>query len=158
MKDLMVLKKRRKMQVINLLKLFFLINMLCIAQHVFADMPSWISSLPKTETNEMYYYRVTIGEGRTYDMAYANAFAKAILESSWKLGLEVKTSDDLEVIEKSVYDNITVETSRMNLPLNKVCEYRENLSGSANKRIYILWQVAKYGNMPPNFKEFTDCE
>ena len=106
----------------------------------------------------MYYYRVTRGEGDNYDKAYANAFAKAILESSWKLGIEVNTSDDLQTIEQGITENISVASSRMVLPMNKVCEYIEPTSGKMGTRIYILWQVAKYGNRVPNFDEFTKCE
>ena len=127
--------------------------------HANADnKPYWITNRPQTETTCMYYYRVTQGEGSNYDKAYANAFAKAILESSWKLGVEVNTTDDLNTIEKGINANISVGTASMVLPLNKVCEYIEPLSGRMGIRMYILWQVAKYGNRAPNFDEFTKCE
>ena len=93
-----------------------------------------------------------------YDKAYANAFAKAVLESSWKLGVEVNTQNDLQTIESNIMSNISVEKSTMILPLNKVCEYVEPQSGRMGVRVYILWQVAKYGNVRPNFEEFTDCD
>ncbi len=141
----------------SIIKILFICWALISAQQIFA-YPNWLNNIPKTEETEMYYFRVTQGEGKTYEKAYANAFAKAILESSWKLGLEVNTSDDLRTIENNLLNNINVESSRMKLPLNKVCEYVENASGSANKRVYILWQVAKFGNRPPNFKEFTNCK
>lgn len=128
------------------------------AQQVAGARPYWLQNRPQTDSKCMYYYRVTQGEGADYDKAYANAFAKAILESSWKLGVEVNTSDDLKTLEKGVTDNISVESSRMVLPLNKVCEYIEPTSGKMGTRIYILWQVAKYGNRAPNFEEFTKCE
>lgn len=130
----------------------------CSAQQVAGARPYWLQNRPQTDSKCMYYYRVTQGEGADYDKAYANAFAKAILESSWKLGVEVNTSDDLKTLEKGVTDNISVESSRMVLPLNKVCEYIEPTSGKMGTRIYILWQVAKYGNRAPNFEEFTKCE
>lgn len=132
--------------------------LLCSAQQAAGNRPYWVQNRPQTDNKSMYYYRVTQGEGANYDKAYANAFAKAILESSWKLGIEVNTSDDLQTIEKGVVDNISVESSRMVLPLNKVCEYIEPTSGKMGTRIYILWQVAKYGNRAPNFDEFTKCE
>lgn len=78
------------------MKLVYKIILVCCVlicvQQIFA-LPNWVTNIPQTEENEMYYFRVTLGEGKTYDKAYANAFAKAILESSWKLGLEVNTSD-----------------------------------------------------------------
>lgn len=122
------------------------------------NKPYWILNRPQTESSCMYYYRVTQGEGSNYDKAYANAFAKAILESSWKLGVAVNTTDDLNTIEKGITKNISVGSTSMVLPLNKVCEYIEPLTGRMGVRIYILWQVAKYGNRTPNFDEFTKCD
>lgn len=120
--------------------------------------PYWIKNLPSTKENSKYYYRVTQGDGRDYDKAYAKAFARAILESSWKLGVEVNTTDDLATIEKGITDNVKVVDSRMTLPINKVCEYTEKLTETRGVRVFILWQVAKYGNILPNFDEFTKCE
>lgn len=122
------------------------------------NRPYWINNRPSVDSACMYYYRVTKGEGDTYDQAYATAFARAIMESSWKLGLDVNTTDDLKTIENGINENISVNSSHMSLPLNKVCEYTESLSGRMGFRVYILWQVAKYGNRNPNFEEFTKCE
>lgn len=120
--------------------------------------PYWIGNIPTVQDNSYYYYRVTQGEGLDYDKAYAKAFARAIMESSWKLGLEVNTSDDLQTIEKGVADNIKIASSHMTLPMNKVCEYTEKLVETRGVRVFILWQVAKYGNRDPKFDEFTKCE
>ena len=119
--------------------------------------PSWIKTRPKP-SNDTYYYRVTKGEGSNYDKAYANAFAKAILESSWKLGVEVKYENDIQAIENNVYDNITLDERQMNIPMNKVCEYVKPLTEKAGVQLYILWQVATYGNVTPIFDEFNNCE
>lgn len=146
------------MNKIQLLILALCWALFCSAQQAARSRPYWIQNRPQTDSKCMYYYRVTQGEGANYDKAYANAFAKAILESSWKLGVEVNTSDDLHTIEQGITNNISVESSRMILPLNKVCEYIEPTSGKMGIRIYILWQVAKYGNRVPNFDEFTKCE
>lgn len=151
------------MQVINnamkKLVIFVILSGWGMALHAQSgNFPSWINNRPITDATCSYYYRVTQGEGVDYDKAYAKAFARAILESSWKLGIEVKTSDDLQTIENGVSDNINVVSSKMTLPLNKVCEYVENSITKRGVRIYILWQVAKYGNRAPNFDEFTKCE
>lgn len=138
--------------------LLFALALLNIANAKAEDKPNWILNRPSTDSSCMYYYRVTMGEGNTYDKAYANAFAKAILESSWKLGVAANTTDDLQTLEKGITENISIETQSMVLPMNKVCEYTEPLSGRMGLRIYILWQVAKYGNRAPNFDEFTNCE
>lgn len=141
-------------------KLLFLIIMISWAFSSFAQlpkMPSWVNNRP-VPSNDTFYYRVTKGEGAIYDKAYANAFAKAILESSWKLGVEVKNSDDLKTLEDGIYDNITLNEKQMNLPMNKVCEYVEPLKGKTGVQMYILWQVASYGNVKPIFDDFNSCE
>ena len=120
-------------------------------------LPSWITKKPKP-SNTTYYYRVTLGEGINYDKAYANAFAKAILESSWKLGVPVDNQDDLKTVEDGVYDNITIGKTQMNLALNKVCEHMEPLQAKVGVKVYILWQVASSGLVSPFFDDFNDCE
>lgn len=122
---------------------------------LFSQRPQWITNKPSEAEN--YYYRVTMAEAKTYKDAYAEAFAMAILESSWRLGVAVSKTDDLGAIKDDVMENIEVKPRNMNLPMNKVCEYEEKSTSSSNIRLYILWQVAKYGNKEPNFKEFNDC-
>lgn len=141
-------------------KLFFLVFMIswaCSSYAQLTKMPSWVNTKP-VPSNETFYYRVTRGEGANYDKAYANAFAKAILESSWKLGVEVKNNDDLKTLEDGIYDNITLNERQMNLSMNKVCEYVEPLKGKTGLQMYILWQVASYGNVKPIFDDFNNCE
>ena len=118
-------------------------------------MPNWIKHRPLAENNS-FYYRVTIGEGTTYNLAYSNAFAKAILESSWKLGVQVTTTDDIETIKNDIHDNITIGKVDSNIPINKVCEYLEKIS-TTKFRLYCLWQIGMPGK-PVFFEEFGNCE
>lgn len=120
-------------------------------------IPNWIVKRP-TPSNSTYYYRVTMGEGINYDKAYANAFAKAILESSWKLGMPVSSGGDLKAIENGIYDNITIGENQMKIAMNKVCEYSERLKEKTGMKVFILWQIAVAGNITPIFDEFNDCE
>lgn len=120
--------------------------------------PYWINQLPSVSSSGQYYYRVTQGDGVDYDKAYAKAFARAILESSWKLGVEVSKTNDLQSIENGITENVKVADMRMKLPMNKVCEYTEKLEERRGVRVFMLWQVAKYGNVLPNFEEFTKCD
>ena len=118
--------------------------------------PSWVTHLPEAG-NSSYYYRVTVAEARTHEKAYAKAFAMAILESSWKLGVTVDTRNDLQVVEQGILDDISVQDNQMVLPLNKVCEYEERLNSSMNVRLYVLWQVASDGNRKPEFEPYINC-
>lgn len=135
--------------------LFLLFTMgVCRAQSV--GTPYWINSIPSAD-GENYYYRVTSAEAENYEKAYTKAFAMAILESSWKLGVAVNKNDDIATIEGNLTDNLKLRSVNMNLPINKVCEYSEQLLTSNGVRIYILWQVARYGNSDPEFDDFNKC-
>lgn len=121
--------------------------------------PSWIDNLPETKENSDYYYRVTSAEERNYDKAYAKAFARAILESSWKLGVAVDTRDDVKALENDIADKVNVVSQSMDIPMNKVCEYIEEVENSSRIRVYMLWQVAKYvDGVRPHFDAFNKCK
>lgn len=120
--------------------------------------PVWLKHLPKPN-NDTYYYRVTKAEGHTYEEAYTKAFSMAILESQWKIGVKVNKSDNLQTIEETITSDLNLKSSNMNLPLNKVCEYEKASPNIANGVVlYILWQVARYGNVKTEFEDYLDCE
>lgn len=125
------------------------------------EMPQWVTQLPASNPQKHFYYRVTMGEGDTFDKAYANAFAKAMMEARWKLGVRVNVSDDLEALEGKVTSAINVQEQSMSIPINKVCEYWEEYHPSATKRqirLYVLWQVADDGRYEPQFEDYTNCK
>lgn len=121
-----------------------------------AQKPYWIDELPSSQ-GENYYYRVTQADGRTPKDAYAEAFAIAVLESSWRLGVAVDTHETAASMKGKIANSITVQNSQIKLSINKVCEYRESVMSNRGTTVYILWQVAKYGNVDPQFDEFTKC-
>ena len=129
---------------------FIIITMIALLSPTFAwalGEPSWVKHLPKPN-NDTYYYRVTKAEGKTYEEAYTKAFSMAILESQWKLGVKVNKSDNVQTIEETITSDLSLRSSNMNLPLNKVCEYEKASSNISNGVVlYILWQVARYGNV-----------
>ena len=49
----------------------------------------------------------------------------------------------------------SVLSRQYNIPINKVCEYTENKSGTY--RVYILCQVAKSATIPVQFDGFSSC-
>lgn len=143
------------LNIVEMKRCLFLLFVLFSSLPSFSQRPQWI--LQKPTEAENYYYRVTMAEAKTYKDAYAEAFAMAILESSWRLGVAVSKTDDLSAIKDNVLENIDVKSRNMILPMNKVCEYEEIVPSSSKIRLYILWQVAKYGNKDPEFEEFYDC-
>lgn len=127
------------------------------AQTIVRQLPSWVTVMPKTPRRANFYYRVTCAEAPTYQEAYSKAFATAILESSWKLGVAVDVNMDMKSLEQSISNSIDVINRQIRIPLNKVCEYSEEASTSMNIRVYVLWQVAQTGNSDPGFTEFCNC-
>lgn len=140
---------------------FVIITMIAILSPTFAwalGEPSWVKHVPKPN-NDTYYYRVTKAEGKTYEEAYTKAFSMAILESQWKLGVKVNKSDNIQTIEETITSDLNLRNSGMNLPINKVCEYEKASPTISNGVVlYILWQVAQYGNVDVEFEEYLNCE
>ena len=125
------------------------------------EMPQWVTELPSANPQKHFYYRVTMGEGSSYDKAYANAFAKAIMEAKWKLGVKVNVADDVNALEGQVTDAINVQDQNMVIPINKVCDYWEEYRPAASTkqiRLYVLWQIADDGRFEPRFEDFTNCK
>lgn len=140
-----------------MLRILLIVTMILTSINVWAlGLPSWLKHLPQAG-NSTYYYRVTKAEGKDYEQAYVKAFSMAILESQWKLGVKVSKTDDAQTIEQSLQQELTLRSSNMNLPMNKVCEY-EQASPSGGIILYCLWQVASYGNVKAEFENFLDCE
>lgn len=143
---------------VSILLLFLPIAVLA---QVDREMPQWVTQLPASNPQKHFYYRVTMGEGETLDKAYANAFAKAIMEAKWKLGVRVNMSDDMAALEGKVTDAINVEGQSMSIPINKVCDYWEEfrpVASSKQIRLYVLWQVADDGRFEPRFEDYTNCK
>ena len=109
------------------------------------DSPRWAKQIPTPKEGKNFYYRVTISEGKTYDDAYATAYAMAIYESYSKLlGIDVKINSDLESIKDGVSHVITTNPDTMRLPINKVCVkiYQTHKRVEKPILLYVLWQVA----------------
>lgn len=126
------------------MKKLLLIFFITMAAGLQAQRPSWTTQLPSS-IGKPFYYRTTSAEGANYDEAYSKAFAKAIEESAWKMGVAVK--DGTQIVGQS-----------MRIPMNKVCEYEEKLTGRVGVRVYLLWQVARNGISDPDFEEFNNCK
>jgi len=63
-----------------------------------------------------------------------------------------------ESLENGIAQSINVQSQSIRIPMNKVCEYIEDMTTAMGTRVYILWQVSRFGNVPPNFDDFTDCQ
>ena len=123
-----------------------MVTLKCSAQ----NMPCWIQSLPSRTTT--YYYRVSQGTGFTEEQAERQAFATALLESAFAVGVPV----DMQKLERMKGDSLLIEASRyVKIPINKVCCYVEALVTRRGYRAYVLCQVAVNANVIPDFKSFN---
>lgn len=130
----------------------------CNAQSLYPQPPYWVKNTPIPQSGN-FYYRVTIAEGKNYRDVYAESFAKAIYESYSKLvGISVNINDNESTIKDDVLQSISSNSGQMRLPINKVCEYREDLITSNGIRLYVLWQVANSALVDPQFEFFNKCE
>ena len=126
--------------------LFSLIGMVAEAQ----TLPKWVYSPPAR--SETYYYRVSHGIGLTEEEAEARAFATAIMESAFAMGVPV----DIKQLEQMDRESMLVTASRyVKIPINKVCSYSEALITRRGYRVYVLCQVANDARVIPKFKTFN---
>lgn len=114
------------------------------------SVPAWVQfPPPRTST---YYYRVSKGTGLTEEAAERQAFAMAIMESAFAIGIPV----DVKRMEQMESDSLLVEASRyVRIPINKVCTYVQSLDVRRGYRAYVLCQVANDPRVMPDFKSFN---
>lgn len=129
----------------------FIISLMCtLAAYGQGAMPAWIQKPPaKTAT---YYYRVSQATGLTEEAATKKAFAMAILESAFAIGIPV----NLQKMEQLESDKLLVEANRyVKIPINKVCQHVMELTTRRGYRVFILCQVANNVHEKPIFKTFN---
>ncbi|HIY87184.1 MAG TPA: hypothetical protein H9824_00555 [Candidatus Bacteroides pullicola] len=113
-------------------------------------LPRWVQSPPPS--GNTYYYRVSQGDGTTEEASQKKAFAIAVLESAFAIGVPL----NLQQLEQLEGDSLLVEANRyVKIPINKVCQHTVSLTTRQGYRTYILCQVAKDVHMIPDFKSFN---
>lgn len=134
-------------------KLLFLL-LLAISQMVICaqDVPQWVQKKPRP-ANDTYLYLVERGVGATEMEARNRAMGLVYRSTIERLSLGI----DLSSINNAIANGSNYgETSEaMNVPVNKVCEF---IQQEANQyAVYVLCQVARYGNIQVLFTDFTHC-
>ncbi len=126
--------------------LFCIVGMVAEAQ----TLPAWVK-MPPARSNT-YYYRVSQGIGVTEEEAESHAFATAIMESAFAMGVPV----DLKNLHKMNGDSLLVTASRyVKIPINKVCSHVDPLVTRRGFRAYVLCQVANDARVVPQFRSFN---
>ena len=116
------------------------------------DVPQWVQKKPRP-ANDTYLYVVERGVGATEMEARNRAMGLVYRSTIERLALAI----DLSSINAAISNgsNYGATSEAMNVPVNKVCEYMQR-EGSQYV-VYVLCQVAQYGNVPALFTPFTQC-
>lgn len=134
-------------------KIAILIMLVLVASTSFAQkMPDWVTHKP-TPTNDTYLYVVESATAETELSARNQAFARLFQSTAMRLGQPINSEEINKAVQRGTDFNVI--SAYYKIPINKVCEYIENKS--VEYRAFVLCQVAKAGNIPVQFDDFSDC-
>ena len=115
-------------------------------------IPQWVMTTPKP-ANDTYLYIVERGVGYTEMEARNRAMGLVYRSTVERLSLAIDLSSiNSAITNGSNYGEIS---EAMNMPVNKVCEHIQREGN--HYVVYVLCQVARYGNMAYYFTPFTQC-
>ena len=134
-------------------KLLFLLLLAMSQMLMFAqEVPQWITKKPRP-ANDTYLYVVERGVGATEMEARNRAMGLVYRSTIERLALPINLASINEAINNG--SNYGEQSEAMNVPVNKVCEYIQQ--EATQYAVYVLCQVAQYGNIPTQFTAFTHC-
>lgn len=136
---------------LSFLLLAFLCLQVTIAQN--NDRPGWIDNKPKA-SNSTFIYVIERGGGETVNKAVNNAILKVLKNTMLRIGATVNW-DEVNASLQQGADWGSV-SQQYRIPINKVCEYVEQKT-ERGYRVVVLCQVAKSGNVYPEFDDFNAC-
>lgn len=116
--------------------------------------PDWTFKAPAPE-NATYMYVVEHGEGKTKREALNQAIGRVFQSTANRIGAAVST----DAINRAVQAGTDYEViaRNMKIPINKVCEFPVQDTTDYSWTMYILCQVAKTGNITPQFEPSEEC-
>ena len=133
--------------------LLFLLVVACTPFALLAqELPEWITKKPRP-ANNTYLYVVERGVGATEMEARNRAMGLVYRSTIERLALPINLASINEAINNG--SNYGEQSEAMNVPVNKVCEYIQQ--EATQHAVYVLCQVAQYGNIPTQFTAFTHC-
>ena len=134
-------------------KLLFLL-LLAMSQMVICaqEAPQWVQKKPKP-ANDTYLYVVERGVGATEMEARNRAMGLVYRSTIERLALPINLASINEAINNG--SNYGDNAEVMNIPVNKVCEYIQQ--EATQYAVYVLCQVAQYGNREAQFTAFIQC-
>lgn len=134
-------------------KMYLMIAFVLVTLTSFAQRtPDWVTNIPNP-TNSTYLYVMETGSGWSELDARNQAFAKILQTTIMRLGMPISSEEINRAVQRGTEFNVI--SRQYNIPINKVCEYTENKSGTY--KVYVLCQVAKAGNISVQFDSFNSC-
>lgn len=116
--------------------------------------PDWTFKAP-APGNATYIYVVEHGEGKTKREALNQAIGRVFQSTANRIGAVVSTDAINRAVQAGTdYDVIA---RNMKVPVNKVCEFAVQDTTDFSWTMYILCQVAKAGNITPEFETSEEC-
>lgn len=116
--------------------------------------PDWTFKAP-APGNATYIYVVEHGEGKTKREALNQAVGRVFQSTANRIGAVVSTDAINRAVQAGTdYDVIA---RNMKVPVNKVCEFAVQDTTDYTWTMYILCQVAKTGNITPEFETSEEC-
>lgn len=116
-------------------------------------VPNWVLKTP-IPGNDTYYYIMQRANGLSEREARNQAIAQAFAQADYYGGTAVNSESINEAIQEG--KSFDVISRLFSIPLNIVCEFhRDNEDGTVD--YYILCQIAKSGNIKPQFEPFNEC-
>lgn len=116
--------------------------------------PDWVFQAPRPG-NGTYLYVVEHGEGNTKREAINQALGRVFQSTANRIGQAISTDE----INKAVQEGTDYEViaRNMKVPINKVCEFPVQDTLTNSWTMYVLCQVAKAGNITPEFEATDEC-
>ncbi len=116
--------------------------------------PDWVFQAPRP-TNGTYLYVVEHGEGFTKREALNQALGRVFQSTANRIGTAISTDEVNRAVQSGT--DYEVIARNMKVPINKVCEFPVQDSVTNMWTMYILCQVAKAGNIVPEFEATDEC-
>ena len=116
--------------------------------------PDWIYVTPRPG-NATYLYVVEHGEGNTLREALNQAIARVFQTTANRIGVVISTDEINRAVQSGT--DYEVIARKMKVPVNKVCEFSIQDTITNSWIMYVLCQVAKTGNITPEFEATDEC-
>lgn len=134
------------------LLLFTVLIITCVVGKA-QERPSWTVKMPKA-TNDTYIYICENAVASQERDARNQAIARVFQNTAMRLGVPFDSQKVFDAVQQGT--DLQTISQKFNIPIYKVCEYTERVGN--NYKVYVLCQVAKQGNITPQFDySFRGC-